>query len=358
MRTLAAALASSVAALIALGTLSAVPAGRVHFVSASRGNDSWPGTARAPWRTLGRANRVAPGATVRVAAGTYADAPTAPGVRFMGADPTSKRERIVTRVVSLSGRGTQITGFTLAGGLDFDGGARDNLVDRCVVRDHWGMWGSASAAPRGNRITRTRMDVHEIGAHTYGDDRDRTVPRIAAPSLVDCDVTVRRSGGVLWRWSGVDDANIVRTKIRLVNGGHHNSEDASWKWFYVRRARITDSRIVLDHSASFGETGPFAPMWRDSTWGTRMVRTRVEALRGGMIFSPNTAGTWGCSCGGHRFEDVVLRAPGTIWFYQCPRDPSDTWLRSRVYAGRLDEYNTGRMPAGLEVRRYAGASTR
>jgi hypothetical protein len=289
-----------------------------------------------------------------VAPGTYDDAPAAPGVRFVGATSTSRRARVVTETVKLTGRGTRISGFTLADGLDFEDGARDNLVESCRIEDHWGLSGGARAAPRNNTIRRSRLTVREMHAHNDGDDRDRRAPRITAPALEDCDVTVRRSGGVLWRWSGVDDARILRTTIRLVNGGSRNDEDASWKWLYVRRARIADSRIVLDHSATFDETGPFAPMWRDSTWGNRVERTTIEAVRGGMIFSPNTAGTWICSCGGNRFDNVTIRAPGTVWFYQCARKSNDTWVRSHVYAGRFDAYNTGSMPGGLAVRRHAG----
>ena len=355
---LVAALVASLGAWIAFAASSAAPAGREYYVNESTGHDSGPGTSRAPWRTLDRANRVAPGATVWVAPGTYDDAPTAPGVRFNGASARSRGERVVRDAVSLSGRGTRITGFTLAKGLDFGRAARDNVVDGCMVRDHWGVWGEADAAPRNNWIIRTRMNLEWMAAHTYGDDRDRTVPRIVAPKLVDCDITVRRSGDVLWRWSGVDDAQIVRTTIRLVNGGKHNDDDASWKWIYVRRALIMDSRIVLDHAEHFHEAGPFAPMWRDSTWGVRVVRTTIEAVRGDMIFSPNTAGTWGCSCGGHRFEDVILRAPGTVALYQCPRKSTDVWIRSKVFARRFDKYNMGRVPAGISVKRYTAAKPR
>ena len=350
MRSLAAALAFSVVAPNVTVIDSAEAAARKYYVHATRGKDSASGTVTAPWRTIERANRVAAGSIVVVAAGKYHDAPSAPGVTFIGAEQPGEPERIITRTVELSGRGTRITGFTLAEGLDFEDGARDNVVERCLVQDHWGMWGDKTAAPRDNRIVHSRLDVREIAAHTHGDDRDRRAPRIVGPSLVDCDVTVRRTGGVLWRWSGVDDARITRTTIRLVNGGSNNDDDASWKWLYVRRAAISDSRIVLDHHDDFGGTGPFAPMWRDSTWGIRMLRTTVEAVRGNMIFSPNTAGTWICSCGGHRFEDVTIKAPGTLMLYQCPRHSSDTWVRSKVYAGTFEPYNTGKMPAGLSVR--------
>jgi hypothetical protein len=323
--------------------------GESRFVDAEVGDDDGPGTAEAPWRTIARANRAPSGTTVWVSAGTYADAPTAPGVTFRGAHLYSLGSRVITPGVTLAGRGTRIVGFTLAGGLAFVGGASDNLVDHCFVEGRWSITGTATAAPRMNWITSTRMNLDAMSAHTYGDDRDRTVPRIVSPVLENCIVTVRRSGGVLWRWSGVDDARITGTTIRLVNGGAHNDDDASWKWLYVRNSRIEDSRIVLDHEGDFGGTGPFAPMWRDSTVGTQMVRTTVEAVRGSMIFSPNTHGTWSCSCGDNRFEDVTLRAPGTVWLYQCERPESDVWAGSRVIAGRFEKYNTGVVPPGLAV---------
>lgn len=341
--------------LVLAGAAPSRSTSRTYYVDDARGRDSGTGGARSPWKSIGRANRVAPGSVVRVAPGEYDEAPTAPGVRFIGADAASKGARVIDDKVELTGRGTEIVGFTLEEGLDFAGGARNNLVLRCVVEDHFGIWGGADAAPRNNRVAHTRMRIEEMAAHRYGDDRDPT-PRIVAPIIEDCDITVTRSDGVLWRWSGVDDARIVRTTIRLVNGGHHNDDDASWKWLYVRRALIADSRIVLDHDADFGGTGPFAPMWRDSTWGIRMVRTTIEAVRGDMIFSPNTAGSWVCSCGGHRFENVVLKAPGTVRLYQCPRPSSDVWVGSRVQAGRFDRYNTGSMPKGLSIRNYVRVS--
>lgn len=334
------------------------PPGRNHYVDASRGRDSGPGSARAPWKTIERANRVRPGSSVFVAAGTYTDAPTAPGVHFVGATSKSPGARIITKTVKLSGRGTRIRGFTLAEGLDFEGGARDHLIESCEIRDHWGVWGGPKAAPHNNRIRTTRMNVREIAAHNWGDDHDRDVPRINGLTIEDCRITVRRTGGVLWRWSGVDGAKVLRTTIRLVNGGAKAGDDASWWWIYVRRPVVVDSHIILDHPEGLSETGPFAPVWRDSTWGARIVRTTIEAVRGSFIFSPNTAGTWICSCGGHRFEDVVIRAPGTVWFYQCPRKANDVWVRSRIFAGRLDEYNVGRMPAGLTVRPYGASSSK
>src|SRR5262249_20677369 len=162
-----------------------------------------------------------------------------------------------------------------------------------------------------------------------------------------CDITVTRDDGVLWRWSGVDDATIAHTTIRLVNGGSDNDDDASWKWVWVRRATIRDCRIGLDTRGDFGGTGPFAPMRRDSAVGTRVVRTTIEATRGGFLFSPNTAGTWSCSCSDNRFEHVTVRAPGRVWLYQCPRPDSDVWLASAVEAGRFEAYHTGEMPRGL-----------
>jgi len=341
-------------ALLAWPVVAPAAPAPLRRVDAVHGRDAWPGTAAQPWRTLERANRAAPGTVVRVAPGDYGDAPVAAGVTFVGESQGSHRA-VVTSAIVLDGTGTRLRGLTLAGGLTFEGAARNNVVDGCTILRHFRIEGGVDAAPRFNRVVRTRMRIDDLTAKARDGDRLLDAPRIVAPAIVGCDITVTRDGGVLWRWSGVDDALIEGTTIRLVNGGHHNDDDASWKWFWVRRATIRDCRIVLDTRGDFGETGPFAPMWRDSTTGVRVVRTTIEATRGGFIFSPNTAGTWVCSCSDNRFDHVTVRAPGRLWLYQCPRPDNDVWVASSVEAGRFEAYNTGDMPRGLAVRAFAAA---
>src|SRR6185436_9922202 len=82
-------------ALVVLGSFSLLVAGtarvadaktshpKEYRVDASRGSDSRSGSASAPWKSIERANRAAPGSIVHVAAGTYDDAPNAPGVTFI-----------------------------------------------------------------------------------------------------------------------------------------------------------------------------------------------------------------------------------------------------------------------------------
>ena len=345
------------------GYFGAAPVGGKYHV-ATWGNDAWPGGALAPLATIRAANAKADVRQVWVKPGTYADAPDRSGVVYVGAvdapgDTLSREERIITGPVSLRGPLTKIQGFTLAGGLFFKGGAdRDSVID-CRVRGDLGFYASATKACRLPALVRCDLDLRSIDARDgSGVDRSMTAPRVVEPTFESCQVTVTRKVGepdrVLWRMSSVDRPRLLRSSFTLTHqtGGSNGDDAASIKFLSVRGIDAQDCIFTSDYLGDFMGTGPFFPMLRDSTYGA-WRRCTFESVRGNMYFSPNTAGTWVCSCSGSTFDEIVLKAPGTIFFYQCPIR-GDRWSRSHAFAGRFNKYNSGGIPTGLVVGPYVG----
>ena len=329
------------------------PAPVADFFVAPSGYDFASGSASAPWRTIGRANLAPAGSTVGVAAGTYTEAPSAAGVRFVGV-PGAR----ITPRVSLSKSLTVVQGMYLDGGLEFRGGADRDSVIGCAIRKSLGFYASAIAPALDPAVIRCAFDLDWIdGRDGSGEDRNMTAPRVVRPVIEDCTGTITRRAGepdrVLWRWSSVSYPVLRRDTIRFVHESDGDSDNAaSMKWLAVRYALIEDCRFTSDYTGTFGGTGPFFPMWRDSTYGATVLRTTWESVRGALYFSPNTAGTWVCSCFGHAFDEITLRAPGVLWFYQCKLH-GDRWARSTAYAGSFNVYNSGGVPPGLTVKPYS-----